>query len=190
MKSSPTTAAIFTALAKAQAELKNAKFDSQNPHFRNNYASLESVLETIKPVFAKHGLALFQCPDRTEDGGFVLSNILTHESGEFIQTEAPIILTKNDMQGLGSAITYQRRYSAQGIAGIGSDDDDGNEASKPGNKAGVYTIPFGKHKGKTIPELGKEEARSYGSWLTSQEKSKQGDELLEKLREYLAEKKA
>jgi hypothetical protein len=40
---------------------------------------------------------------------------------------------KPDPQGYGSAVTYARRYDLSALIGLASDDDDGNEASKPAN---------------------------------------------------------
>jgi hypothetical protein len=168
MNKSETTVALFTAISKAQAKVSHAQIDSTNPHFRNEYASLESCIGAIKPALAENGLSLVQCPDRAENGDFILTSVITHASGEWISFSAPMILSKNDMQGLGSAVTYQRRYSLQALFGIGDTDDDGNGASKPAEakqRDGEYRIPFGKYKGQTIAEAGLDECFNYASWL-------------------------
>ena len=41
------------------------------------------------------------------------------------------MLGKNDMQALGSAITYARRYALVSMLGLEQDDDDGNKACTP-----------------------------------------------------------
>ena len=59
-----------------------------------------------------------------------------HSSGEYIGETYVMTPTKNDPQGLGSAITYQRRYALGAILSLNIDeDDDGNEANKPSEKA-------------------------------------------------------
>jgi hypothetical protein len=63
----------------------------------------------------------------------MLITTLAHLSGQWIRSYLPIINEKNNIQGLGSAITYNRRYALSAIVGIISDeDDDGNSASTPG----------------------------------------------------------
>lgn len=122
---------LFGALAKAQSEIGVAVFDSVNPHFRSKYASLSAVREVIKGPFAKHGLSVSQWLDG-EGQEILLTTLLTHSSGQYIQSTFPLLLQKRDMQGLGSATTYARRYALAAIAGVVSDeDDDGNEASIP-----------------------------------------------------------
>ena len=100
-----------------------------NPFFKSKYADLSSVVQAIKEPFANHGLSYVQFP--IEDGGRVgIETILMHESGEWLSNSFTVQLTKQDAQGAGSAITYCRRYGLQAVAGIPSEDDDGNAASK------------------------------------------------------------
>ena len=129
VRQSDSIAKLAAALVKAQAEVQHATKDAKNPHFRSDYASLTSVLDTIKPVFAAHGLALVQFPGFA-DGHATLDTVLVHESGEWMAATAGAPLQKNDPQGVGSALTYLRRYSGAAVAGIGQEDDDGNAASK------------------------------------------------------------
>lgn len=121
---------IATALAKAQAEMSNALKDKENPHFRSKYADLASVRDACLPALNKHGISVYSewRPGETPH----LATVFLHESGEKIDTEVPILLGKRDMQGLGSAITYARRYGLMMLAGIAPDDDDGNAAAATG----------------------------------------------------------
>lgn len=130
MKTSETTAEITKALVKASAAIKHATKDAKNPHFRNDYASLESVIDASKETLLDNGIVVLQAP-----GNGVLTTRLQHSSGEFFESEINLVLTKNDMQGLGSAITYARRYSLAALLNISQADDDGNEASKTPKKA-------------------------------------------------------
>ena len=57
MQKSDSIKELATALAKAQAEIENASKNAANPHFRSKYADLAEVLNTVRPVFAKHGIA-------------------------------------------------------------------------------------------------------------------------------------
>ena len=116
---------LAEALAKAQSEMESAKKDSMNPHFKNKYADIASIIDAVRAPLAKHGLSYVQF---VEDD-FYLVTLLMHTSGEWISGRMKLILMKHDMQGLGSAITYARRYGLSAMVGIAQDDDDGNAAS-------------------------------------------------------------
>lgn len=132
---------LWKALADAQAEVENATKNAQNPHLKNKYANLEGVLEVVKPVFAKHGLAIVTHPGRGgSDGNVEFTSKLAWSTGTETQTESFIFempLGKRDAQGLGSAITYARRYAAAIWANITQEDDDGNAASRGAPKPKV-----------------------------------------------------
>ncbi len=132
MKTSEQVDLLFKALVAAQSEAQHANFDKQNPHFKSKYASLSEVIDTARPVLAKHGLAVLQLPGWREDKGHVLCNRVIHESGQWLEEEMVLIPIKNDPQCLGSAITYAKRYSIPGVLLIASEeDDDGNASSHP-----------------------------------------------------------
>lgn len=133
MNKSESINELSSALAKAQAEIPVALYDSRNPHFKADYASLSSFLKAAKPHLSKHGLSVSQLPE-TIDNKHYLTTMLMHSSGQYISSTFCLILTKNDMQGLGSAITYAKRYGLDAMLGIGSDDDDANLAVRVENK--------------------------------------------------------
>ena len=119
---------LFAALALAQGEIENANKNAANPHFRSKYADLAEVLNTIRPVFAKHGLSLIQSPGF--DGSMAsVTTVLAHQSGGYMTSTASCVPAKADAQGIGSATTYLRRYGAAAVAGIAQEDDDGNAAA-------------------------------------------------------------
>lgn len=118
-------------LSRAQGEIKNPPFDSINPHFKNKFASLPVTFEEVRPVFSKYGLSFIQAVSTTEKGNFLITRLM-HKSGQWMQSEMLLILPKQDMQGLGSATTYAKRYQICAFAGVAGDqDDDGNQAVKP-----------------------------------------------------------
>lgn len=139
MNTDKATPELFAALALAQGEIENAAKNSNNPHFKSKYADLAEVLNTVRPVFAKHGLTLIQS---TEFNGALVSvvTLLAHKSGGFITATASCVPAKTDAQGVGSATTYLRRYSAAAVAGIAQEDDDGQSAAHNGKPASVTTI--------------------------------------------------
>lgn len=119
---------IAKALAKAQMEMGKAYKDAKNPHFKSKYADLATVMEAVMPALNANGIAVIQ-PTSHEEYGLCVSTVFIHgESGENLYCDVPLNVSKNDMQGLGSAITYARRYGLQMMAGIAPEDDDGNAA--------------------------------------------------------------
>jgi hypothetical protein len=124
---------LALALSLAQAEIGGAVKDSRNPHFGSNYADLESVCEAAREPLAKHKLAVTQTTEKTADGIFLVTTLM-HASGQFIRGRCPLILQKQDMQGLGAAITYARRFALSAIVGIHQTDDDGETAAGRGQQ--------------------------------------------------------
>jgi hypothetical protein len=120
---------VYAALAAAQMEMGKALKDSTNPAFKSKYADLASVMDACMPALNRHGIAVFQ-PTVDDESGRYVKTIFAHVSGETVECRVPLIVSKNDMQGYGSAVTYARRYGLMGMAGIAPEDDDGNAAAK------------------------------------------------------------
>lgn len=122
------TPELFAALAKAQLEIENATKASVNPHFKSRYADLAEVLNTVRPVLAKHSICLFQ--STAYDGALVsVETVLGHASGGSVSSRASCVPAKTDAQGVGAATTYLRRYSLAAMCGIAQEDDDGQAAA-------------------------------------------------------------
>lgn len=130
MNKSESTTALFGALASAQGEMENASKNSENQHFRSKYADLAEVLNTVRPVLSRHGLSVTQFPSYG-DGIVHVETIIAHKSGEWMSEKCSAPAQKQDPQGVGSAISYLRRYSLAAVCGIAQEDDDANAASKP-----------------------------------------------------------
>jgi hypothetical protein len=127
MTRSETVGALGGALSKAQAAMKPALKDAQNPHFKSSYADLASVWEACRSHLTAHGIAVVQSPEA--DGPRVsITTTLLHASGEWISSA--LLLTARDAspQSIGSAITYGRRYGLAAMVGVAPDDDDGEAA--------------------------------------------------------------
>ena len=125
---------LAEALAAAQLEITDPAKDAVNPHFRSRYADLATVLKTVRPVLARHGLAITQTTQVDEQGRLLLVTRL-HWGNEELVGYYPIQPVKADPQGYGSALTYARRYTIQAIVGVAADDDDdGNAASAAPSK--------------------------------------------------------
>ena len=152
MNKSDTIASLAAALNKAQAEMSGAKKSAKNPFFKSNYANLEEVINCVKEPFANNGLSFVQFPISGE-GLAGVETIIMHESGEFVSGEFLLKCSKNDPQGMGSAITYARRYGLQSACGVPSEDDDGESAMKRKPAMSEYDAASKLETAKTVDDL-------------------------------------
>jgi hypothetical protein len=130
MKHSESIKQIATALHQAQGKLTTAKKDAVNPHFKSKYADLGAVWDAARPVLQANGLVVTQTFSGDTGEAVTIDTTLIHSSGEWLSSSLTLKPTKPDPQGIGSAITYGRRYGLSAILGIVADeDDDGNAAS-------------------------------------------------------------
>ncbi len=128
---------LAEALVSAQAEFPAVEPNAVNPHFKSRFVTLDHLIAKTRPILNKHGLAITQEPTYTAlsigsdaNIGPALKTTLLHVSGESRESVMPLMLSKNDMQGLGAALTYAKRYAWSAALGISADeDDDGNAAS-------------------------------------------------------------
>ena len=121
---------LFKAFIAAQSAAEAFKKASSNPAFKTKYADLSSVFEAVVPALNKAGVGVMQFPHF--DGETVtVQTVLCHESGSNVTHRLTIRPSKLDAQGIGSAITYGRRYSLLAISGAAPEDDDGKAASGP-----------------------------------------------------------
>lgn len=128
MNTEKATPDLLAALAAAQGEIENATKNAKNPHFKNNYADLAECLNTIRPVFSAHGLAVIQSAGHFDGAMVTVTTIITHKTGGMISSESTCVPAKTDAQGIGAATTYLRRYSVAAMCGIAQEDDDGQSA--------------------------------------------------------------
>ena len=121
---------IAAALASAQAKMGKALKSVNNPHFKSKYADLASVVDACMPALNEAGIAVIQPTTDDDRGGYVETILIHGESGETLKCRVPLIVSRNDMQGYGSAVTYARRYGLMSMSGIAPEDDDGMAAAK------------------------------------------------------------
>jgi hypothetical protein len=124
---------IYAALLELQEkDIENITKNAKNPHFKNTYITLNKLLEVVRPVLTSKGVLLTQTPTTTSTGEPGLWTSLTHlESGTSIDGKVPLMLEKDNPQGLGSAITYLRRYALMSMLGLVADEDDDAQAASP-----------------------------------------------------------
>jgi len=125
MEQSESVNELATALAKAQAEIRNPGKNTKNTFFKNEYADLTAVLGCIRPVAAANGLSFIQAVE-AYNGNVAVSSQISHSSGQWIKQVASVEVpktSKNPIQDLGSMATYLKRYQAQSMWAICADED-------------------------------------------------------------------
>lgn len=148
---------LLSALIKAKLAISNPVKDSKNPHFRNTYASLESVLDAVTGPLLSNGLALVQTMKPATDDVLLETTLWHAESGESIVSTVALSPSKKDPQGYAAACTYYRRLSIKSLLGLAEVDDDGNVASAPAtapSKPGATVQKvIDKIGGKVVPTM-------------------------------------
>lgn len=132
------------ALVKAQKAMGAVLKNASNPHLKSKYADLGSVLDACQSALHDNGFAIMQPCGKDQEGAFV-ETVLAHESGESFASRVYLVIGKQDMQGVGSAITYARRYGLLGMAGLAPEDDDGEATKAPKREAPPPFDPVAAH---------------------------------------------
>lgn len=141
---------FWQAFLAAQKKMENVSRDALNPFFttkdkKAKYATLENVLDEVKPILNGEGICLSQYPGEfatAVDKVEVVTRLVHAETG-YVYTVQSIIPVKDptDPQKLGSAITYGKRYALLAVCGLGTEDDDGNSAAKkPAEKSPIDVL--------------------------------------------------
>ena len=168
---------LAPALIKALCETQDIVADSKNPFHHNKYASLSAHLKALKPIFAKHGLAIVQFPTSGYDNGVGVKTIVLHTSGEML--ESSVVINEpsekgkdkngNDFerrgfsgQQAGALISYLRRYALASVSGVATEDDDaetdrvvnGGEAVRTINKSNYIPNPNAAPAASSAPVSG------------------------------------
>jgi len=162
---------IAAALAKAQANIKNAERDAENPYFHSSYATLASSWDAIRKPMTDEGLSIIQGPAATtlppgsdpgERAEVKVTTMLLHSSGQWFKATVtlPVIAMRrkaregeadNDAdrapgritpQAIGSAITYGRRYGLECLAGVAPEAEDDDGNASSGGEAGAKHTPI------------------------------------------------
>lgn len=148
---------LVAALVKAKKEFETVVRGNENPFFskgerKAKYADLATVIEATDKALLENGLAVSQFP-YSELDRIGVTTILLHTSGEFLQDEFSLPLSKQDAQTGVGAITYARRAALKAVLGVAEEDDDGNTAAAPKEEAKsghvvtkVTTIPAPKQE--------------------------------------------
>lgn len=132
MQMSDTIAALAEALSKAQGEIEDATKAGINPHFKSKYADMAAVRAVIRAPLAKNGLSIVQLP-RAQNGVVEVDTMILHKTGEYISETLRMPVGQMNAHGIGSAISYARRYGLMTMLNLAAEDDDGNAAVVTGS---------------------------------------------------------
>ena len=166
---------LASALAKAQgamhtvAKKKVGKIKGESARgayeYSYNYADLSEVVETIQPSLTENGLSVTQHIEGIDQQ--VLTTILLHSSGQFMESSMRLFLKGSDSQSQGSAVTYARRYAYCAVLGVVADADDDGAAAveapttrstgvQPGSQAAKAGNPASDAQWKFLAKLTKQ----------------------------------
>jgi hypothetical protein len=122
--------ALNAALARAQGEFppiaKERTVDTGT--YSYSYAPLETILAAVRPALKEHGLAIVQRLE-APSGTPSLRTEIRHASGGVIAASFPLPTVPQNVQQLGSLLTYLRRYAIVAMLAVAAEeDDDGAQA--------------------------------------------------------------
>lgn len=132
MRTSEDIKDIAKAMSEAQRVMKPAVKDSLNPHFKSKYSDISSVWESIRDPLTNQGLTVWQ-DVTTEERQVSITTRIVHISGQWVEFgPLSVPMSKADAHGVGSAISYAKRYALCAAVGVvsGDEDDDGNAAKQ------------------------------------------------------------
>ncbi|MBB3140319.1 ERF family protein [Halomonas organivorans] len=124
--------AYSAAMAAMQTELPSIaeRGKTNNGH----YATLEDIVDTVRPIMKKHGFAVsFRI--QTQESGIQVTGVLMHQDGHREETSmllpADTSGSKNAVQAFGSSTSYGKRYVLCALLNITTrgQDDNGHTAA-------------------------------------------------------------
>lgn len=130
-------------LVTALSAIPTIQKDASNPFYQSRYLTLDRMIEVVKPIFAKHGLAIQQNIWAVGDG-MACRTVIRHISGEKLESDVLVFpCPQKDPQKIASLVTYLKRYQLGAFLGISTDsDDDANMvAEKPAVKPKAAAKP-------------------------------------------------
>lgn len=129
------------------AKNKTAKIPTRNgADYSYKYADLNDIWDAIKGMLKQEKLTIMQTQVLPKGiaGGDFFETCIFHESGEWVKAIAPLKVVRDDPQGAGSAVTFQRRYMLASMLGLMTDEDNDGRDNKRAT---------GTHKAHIISEL-------------------------------------
>jgi len=138
LTTSPETTTLVGALVKAQAKFPAVEKGGNNTFGRYKYMRYSDICEALREPLNQHGFPLPQVCLTRVGGEWIAVGTLRHSSGEFVTSLCPVYLgvdkegvERKDMQSLGSAYTYAKKYLLLGLVGAWAEDDDDAQKVMP-----------------------------------------------------------
>lgn len=139
---------LFKALLKFSGYNVSLKKNSKNPFFKSDYADLSEVIDKTRQPLFECGLFI---SSHVQNGELITR--LCHEDGEFQEARFALPQTQ-DIQKMGSAITYARRYQIVALLNLIADtDDDGNVAAVSAVTSKPQPLASPKNLSEKLKEL-------------------------------------
>jgi hypothetical protein len=142
-------------------EISGESKSGQRYSYEYSYADLAAIATMLYPRLGTHGLAFTAAPTVNERGQFVLRYQLLHKSGQSIPGEYPLPTDVRSPQGMGSAITYARRYCLCSVTGVVTADDDGAAAEHAARDQSVQ--PSDPERSAAVAQVGAAWVAQYGA---------------------------
>lgn len=124
---------VYMALAAAQMEMDPVRKGAINPAFKGEgkpkgtaYADLADVVDAVRGPLNRHGMAFFH---QIIEGNIMRTSLVHGESESRIDCDVPLLVDRQNMQGMKSATTYAKRIGLESVTGVAPEDDDGNAAA-------------------------------------------------------------
>lgn len=114
-------------IIEIQSKVLGVKKTQQGHNYK--YEDLNSILTMLHPFLSEQGIGVSHTVITDENGQYVCETSV-FDDNEFYKVLCPIpdvskiLRNGNIMQGMGSAITYARRYNLKNIFNLFSTDDD------------------------------------------------------------------
>lgn len=166
-----TAEGLAVKLMRAQERFIPVKRNRRNDYTNSNYNNISDSLAMVKPRLLEEGLLLTQPLSIDETGDrYVKTVIMDPETGEVMESAGLPVIVSDNMQHLGSCISYIRRYDLESFLGIETagpgDDDDGNATvDHTGNNQG---LPVLEPDNEQVPNIA-EYIRETGDWSAVRE---------------------
>ena len=125
---------VYMALSVAQAAMGPVVKGATNPHYKSKYADLADVMQVALPALNSNSIAAWHSVIVMDGTNYMRTTLSHGESDTHIFCDVPLIVAKNDMQGMKSATTYAKRIGIESLTGIAPEDDDGQAAARAAPK--------------------------------------------------------
>lgn len=126
---------LISSLSKAQGQYPKIIFNRRDSYFQEEYADFDTIMSAIRPILSEQQLAVMQQQRIHENGITMLHTILTHESGQWMESRARIIPLKEGAKVYASELNFQKSHALTTFLGItvthDLDDDNACAAMAP-----------------------------------------------------------